>query len=141
MASLPKLVTRGSMSSKIEEIKQKMARKSDEKRLEQPRERKRRFDMRKKVQRSIADLTSILTEIGKLDSSENDYALIFRDEKPYFRMLNACNLAYSKSFKSKAKLRQYPEELFEAIQLSCIRAKIKVPTQKQRARLHLLSMT
>ena len=121
----------------IEELKQKIKGADKEKFNKPPRERKSRFDMRKKARRSIADLTSILTKIGNLDSSENDYALIFREDKSYFEMLEACNLAYMKSFESKVRLRQYPQEYYAAIQLSCIRSGMKVPTQKQLSNRHL----
>jgi hypothetical protein len=119
------------MSSKIEEIKQNIAHKTREKYLIQARKRKSRSDMRKKAKRSITDLKEILTEIGNLDKSENDYALIFQEDKPYFDMLEVCNSAYSESYKSIVKLRQNSEEFLDALQFYSIRIGLKVLSKKQ----------
>lgn len=127
------------MSTKIEELKQKLQHQTNEKRLKAARKRKTRSDMRKKAKRSITNLALVLTKIGTLDCSENDYALIFKEDKPYFEMLQACNLAYLESFKSKVKLRQYPEEFFVAIQTHCLREKIELPTQKQLSNQRFLN--
>lgn len=96
-----------------------------------PKERKMRFDLRKKAQQSINDVTHALEKISKLHNSEKDYALIFQDDKFYFDMLKACNSAYSESYKSLVKIRQNPEEFLDALQVYSMRVGLRVHSKKQ----------
>jgi hypothetical protein len=86
-----------------------------------PKQRQVRFDIRKKAKTAIKNLTDSMNMIKTLDNPERDYAEIFREDKPYFKMLEACRSAYSMSFKSTNQLRRVdPEEFLIAIQHSWI---------------------
>jgi len=98
-------------------------------------ERKKRFDLRKRAQEAMEELTLILNKLGEnADHPEREYALIFEDEERYFDMLQACHRAYEESYKTPLKLFN-PRDL-SIIQMACLVNDIPTPSKKQLSERH-----
>ncbi len=68
-------------------------------------ERKLRFDIRKRAQQCMANLTLILGSIPKIsDKPEKDFAKIFKDENEYYSLINSLQLTFRESYRVKEKL-------------------------------------
>lgn len=88
--------------------------------------RKKRQKRRSKVIRAMQTISDVLNQIKTSENPEREYALIFKDEPIYFRMLKALYWAYDESYRSKLKLFSSLEDLTE-IQHACMWAGWKTP--------------
>jgi len=103
--------------------------------------RKRRHDLRKRAKQYIKALTFLITKIEKTSPRpENEFAIIFENEKDYFTVLKNLKWAYELSYKAPIKLAT--EEAWTEIQIAAINSGLKPPKDKdmydQKYRLNLV---
>ena len=91
--------------------------------------RKRRHDLRERAKQYIKALTFIIKKIEKTSPKpENEFAIIFENEKNYFALLKNLQRAYEHSYKAPIKLAT--EESWKEIQIAAIHSGIKPPKDK-----------
>ncbi len=103
--------------------------------------RKRRHDLRERAKQYIKALTFIIKKIEKNSPKpENEFAIIFKNEKDYFTLLKNLRWAYELSYKAPIKLAA--EEAWTEIQIAAIHSGLKPPKDKdmfdQKFRLNLV---
>lgn len=90
--------------------------------------------VRRKIVKHMKSLTDDIGKIQASSSPERDFALIFKDESVYTKMLGTLQTAYMDSFKSKMKL--FTIENRDAIQMACLTAGLGCPSDKQLSERH-----
>jgi len=97
-------------------------------------ERKRRYDCRKRAKQAMKDLVDNLERIQEISRHpEREFARIFSDEDLYFGMIKICHSAYEKSYESNLKL--FDPKNLKAIQFECWAAGL-FPSAKQLSDRH-----
>ena len=104
-------------------------------------QKKRRHDLRERAKQYIKELTFIITKIEKTSPKpENEFAIIFENEKDYFTVLKKLQWAYEHSYKAPIKLAA--EEAWKEIKIAAIHSGLKPPKDKdmfdQKFRLNLV---
>ena len=98
--------------------------------------RKQRYKLRRRFVNHMTSLTAMIGEIRRVSSSpERDFALIFKDESVYFKMLGTLHIAHMATLESKMKL--LTKENKDAIQISCSILGLRRPSDKQLSDRHI----